>query len=163
MIKLVLTSAFILAASVCSSAQRYLVDKPVVTVVQADLPEATQRLQEKIQLDAVIATPIIKARRTLPQIKKRYLSGFESDEKLLVTARIFDKSGVFEQVFAEVQEWSNTSLTAIIVNDLDTVREYQKGQTITFTERVVLDWTIVRPDGSEEGNFVGKYLASLQQ
>jgi uncharacterized protein YegJ (DUF2314 family) len=163
MIKFVLTSAFILAASICSSAQQYLVDKPVVTAVQADLPEVAQTLQVKKQLDAVIAAPIIKARRTLAQTKKRYLAGLESDAKLFLTARIFDKNGVFEQVFVEVQEWSDTAITAVISNDLDTVRDYQKGQTITFSERKVLDWIIIKPDGSEEGNFVGKYLATLQR
>jgi hypothetical protein len=33
-------------------------------------------------------------------------------------------------------------------------------QSITVPESEVLDWTIARPDGSEEGNFIGKYLDS---
>ncbi|GGF01081.1 hypothetical protein [Hymenobacter cavernae] len=122
-----------------------------------------QAIRVKKQLDAVIAAPILRAHRSLPHTKQRYLLGLESDEKLLLTARIFDKSGVFEQVFAEVQDWSRDSITAVIVSDLDTVREYQEGQVITFSEKHVLDWIITRSDGSEEGNFVGKYIASLQQ
>ncbi|WP_324674556.1 hypothetical protein [Hymenobacter sp. GOD-10R] len=162
MIKIVLTGAFILIASVCSSAQQCLVDKPIVAS-QDELPEATNTLQIKKQLNAVIAAPILKARRSLPQTKQRYLMGLESEEKLFLTARIFDKSGVFEQVFTEVRDWSKDSVTAVIVSDLDAVREYQKGQTITFSDKNVLDWIIIRPDGTEEGNFVGKYIASLQQ
>ena len=162
MLKLVLTSVFALGASVCSVAQHCLVDKPVVAV-QADVAEATQPLQLKKQLDAVIAAPISKARRSLHQTKQRYQAGLDAGAKLLLTARIFDTSGVFEQVFVEVLEWSGSDVTAKIVSDLDAVREYRKEQTITFSEKNVLDWIIIRPDGSEEGNFVGKYLASLQQ
>jgi len=162
MIKIVLTGVFILITSVYSSAQHCLVDKPILTAY-ADLPEAGQAIQVKKQLDAVIPAPILRARRSLPQIKQRYLLGLGSDEKLFLTARIFDKSGVFEQVFAEVQDWSRDSVIAVIANDLDAVREYQKGQTITFSEKHVLDWIVTRPDGSAEGNFVGRYIASLQQ
>jgi len=163
MIKFVLTSTFILVTSICSSAQQCLVDKPAGITKMADVPEAPESLQAKKQLDAVIAAPIIKARRCLHQIKRRYQDGLKAGENLVLTARIFDRSGVFEQVFAEVQDWAGDSVTAVIASDLDAVRDYKTGQTITFSEKNVLDWIIIRPDGSEEGNFVGKYLANLQQ
>jgi len=163
MIKFVLTSTFILVTSICCSAQHCLVDKPTAQARLAELSDSVENIQVKKQLDAVIAAPITKARRSLHHIRKRYQSGLASSENLILTARIFDDNGVFEQVFAQVQEWTNDSITAIITSDLDTVREYRKGQAITFSEKHVLDWVILRADGSEEGNFVGKYLASLQQ
>ena len=48
-----------------------------------------------------------------------------------------------------------------IESELGAVRDYKTGQQITFPETEVDDWMILRPDGSEEGNFVGKFMDTL--
>ena len=35
---------------------------------------------------------------------------------------------------------------------------YKAGDSYTLSERDIVDWVIVRPDGSEEGNVVGKFV-----
>ncbi|MBK7538639.1 MAG: hypothetical protein IPI49_25370 [Myxococcales bacterium] len=39
----------------------------------------------------------------------------------------------------------------------------QVGDPVQFSEQEVEDWTISRPDGSEEGNVVGKFLDTWHQ
>ncbi len=45
-----------------------------------------------------------------------------------------------------------------IASDILRVRGFRAGQSYALTERDLLDWTIVRPDGTEEGNVVGIFL-----
>jgi hypothetical protein len=42
------------------------------------------------------------------------------------------------------------------------VQGFHKGQHITVKESEILDWCISNPDGSEDGNLIGKYIDSLQ-
>lgn len=41
---------------------------------------------------------------------------------------------------------------------MDFVRHSHPLHFMTFPETDMLDWPITRPDGTEEGNFVGKFL-----
>ena len=120
--------------------------------------DAARRLRE---FDAQIASAVKQARTTLPGVKKRFQEGLPQEHVLFLTTRLYDSDGTFEQVFIRVREWSNKTVQGIIANELLTVQSFTQGQQITFPEKAVLDWTISLPDGSEEGNFVGKFLDSL--
>jgi hypothetical protein len=41
---------------------------------------------------------------------------------------------------------------------VDIVHGYRLGDRYTFPESELRDWLIAKPDGSEEGNYVGKFL-----
>jgi len=119
---------------------------------------AARRLRE---LDTQIASAVKQAHATLPSVKKRFHAGLPEEQVLFLTTRLYDANGTFEQVFVRVREWSGSTVQGIIANELLTVQKYVQGQQISFPEKAVLDWTISLPDGSEEGNFVGKLLDSL--
>lgn len=53
------------------------------------------------------------------------------------------------------------SIHGHIDSNLDFVRGYRVGQPIVLSTDAVLDWTVSRPDGTEEGNRIGKYLDKL--
>lgn len=38
------------------------------------------------------------------------------------------------------------------------LRGFKKGDKLKVEEKDVLDWTISKPDGTEEGNVIGKFL-----
>ncbi|OUJ76005.1 hypothetical protein [Hymenobacter crusticola] len=126
MVEFVFTSAVILSASIDCSTQQYLVDKPTATAKAVEVSKLAEKLQLRKQLDAVIAAPISKACHPLHHIKQRDHTGLREGERLILTACIFDESGVFELVFAE-EEWMNTSTTVVITSDLDMVRAHRKG------------------------------------
>ena len=63
-----------------------------------------------------------------------------------------------ETVFIEVQKISGDVIDGIIANQIEVVTGYAQGQKYSVKESVILDWLISNPDGSEEGNVVGKFL-----
>jgi len=105
-----------------------------------------------------IAPAVKQARATLPQAKRRFLAGLPEGQAFYVTTRVADPDGRFEQVFVRVKQWQGPQVRGFIASRLGVVKSFQQNQLITFPESTVLDWTISRPDGSEEGNYVGKLI-----
>jgi hypothetical protein len=126
-------------------------DRPIS--VGENAPDATLN-----ELDRRIAPAVKQARAMLPQAKKRFLAGLPAGQAFFLTTRVSDPNGLIEQVFVRVTQWQGTKVQGTIANELNVVRTYQPNQLITFSESAVLDWTISQPDGTEEGNFVGKLL-----
>ena len=119
--------------------------------------------EEKLKaFDQEIEPYVKQAHKTLAKAKKRFQKGLPKGDIFFVTVRIFDNDGKFEQVFIRVKEWEGDKISGYIANDLSTVKEFRSGQLIAFKEKSVMDWTISKPDGSEEGNYVGKYLDTRQ-
>jgi hypothetical protein len=50
-----------------------------------------------------------------------------------------------------------------IANDLLGVKAYKRGDLYFLQEEEITDWLITLPDGSEEGNVVGKFLDEWQK
>ena len=138
-------------------AQQAPPDKPVI-VATAGGENAVSPAQSMQLFDQLIARPMQQALRTLPQARKRFQAGLKPGETFYLTTRVVDADGQFEQVFVQVTQWEDTYVQGTIANTLQTVRSYATGQTLEFTTSAVYDWTIVRADGSEEGNYVGKFL-----
>jgi len=112
------------------------------------------------EIDKALVRYIEKAKNTYPDARKRFLAGLPENYHFLVTTRIKDPDGKFEQVFIYVTliDQANKIVTGRISNPLDVVKTYKRGQTIRVPEDAVIDWTIARPDGTEEGNIIGKFL-----
>lgn len=98
-----------------------------------------------------------QARATLGDAKKRFLGGLGPGQRLYLTTRITEPNGL-EQVFVEVVAWEDAAIRTRIDSHLEVAKRHHRGEALTIHEKDVLDWTIVHPDGREEGNFVGKYL-----
>ena len=116
---------------------------------------------EKFKLfEKAIAHCIVEARTSYPQAKLRFLKGLPPGNHFSVTTRLVDPDGKIEQVFISVIgiNPSTNVVTGRIANQIQFVRTFRTGQTISFPESRVLDWTIVSPDGAEEGNYIGKFI-----
>ena len=66
--------------------------------------------------------------------------------------------GRVEAVFVTVTGIKGDQITGHIDSDVRGVAGYKAGDSYTLSERDIVDWVIIRPDGSEEGNVVGKFL-----
>jgi hypothetical protein len=111
----------------------------------------------------VAVTPYIeRARKTYPAAKARYLSGLPKGETFFVTAKLSDSQRHFEIVFIQVAKIIDGKVTGHIANDITLVTGYKRGSEYTLPEAELLDWTISKADGSEEGNVVGKFLETNQ-
>jgi len=123
------------------------------------------RIKDSLQLvkfEKMIEPYVKKALKTLPNVKKRFLKGLPSGEVFFLVTRIYDPNGSYEQVFIRVKEWNGKIIKGYIANQLNVVKSYKEGQVIEFPESAILDWCITKPNGDEEGNYVGKYLDSLR-
>jgi hypothetical protein len=99
-----------------------------------------------------------EALKTYPAAKERYLRGLPSGYMFSVTTTLGDASGRTERVFVLVQHIESGTIRGLIGNDIVTVKGYKYGDPYTLSESAVQDWTISRPDGTEEGNYIGKYI-----
>lgn len=99
-----------------------------------------------------------RARLTWPAARTRFLGGLPRGYELFVTARISDTRGRTEQVFIRVTQIDDEGIVGRIQSEITLVAGFRRGDAYTLKERDLIDWTIVRPDGSEEGNVVGKFL-----
>jgi uncharacterized protein YegJ (DUF2314 family) len=122
-----------------------------------DRPHAVTARQMS-EHEKTIAPYIKTARATYPAARTRFLAGLPPRNQFFVVTRLVDSSGHWEQVFVRVTTIDGETITGIISSDIRLVSGFKAGQSYAFTEPALIDWLITRPDGSEEGNVVGKFL-----
>ena len=115
------------------------------------------------KVDSLIQPLILQARATYPEARRRYLAGLPPQHGFFVTASLSDAAGHREVVFIGVDSLAQDSIFGRIANDLLMVQGYRNRQPYAMPEADILDWLITRPDGTEDGNVVGKFLDTLKQ
>jgi len=128
-----------------------------------DQPVHTQGKPEMDELESAVAPYVAKARQTYPDAKKRYLEGLPPGQAFFVVTTLRDRLGAIERVFVSVGSIRDARITGRIANEILSVHGYKEGDLYTFPEREVIDWVIPHPDGTEEGNVVGKFLDKWQK
>lgn len=113
------------------------------------------------EMDAAILPYVEKAKKTYPQAKQRFLAGLPQGQSFFITTRLHDKQGRTELTFVAVKQIQNGIVKGLIANDM-TLEGYKNGDSISFPEAEMVDWTISKPDGTEEGNVVGNFLDTYQ-
>ena len=113
-------------------------------------------------LDRAIQPRVDEARRTLPSVLERFAAGLPPNHLFSVTTRLRDSIGHFEQAFVGVDSVRSDTIVGRVSSQIGFVRGFRRGQRYLLPLADVMDWTILRPDGTEEGNYVGKYIDSLQ-
>jgi Uncharacterized protein conserved in bacteria (DUF2314) len=128
-----------------------------------DKPQWVRGSKQTEAFDRAIAPYVAKARATYPAAKKRFLAGLPRNFYFSVWIPLGEndkKTGEYhyEYVFVAVDKISSGKVYGQINNTLLALKRHHKGERIQFPESRVLNWAIVRPDGSEEGNYVGNFL-----
>lgn len=123
-----------------------------------DQPKQANSSAEVRKFEEAIQPHLKKAKETYPDAKKRFLGGLPPKHSFFITTRLRDEQGRFEQVFIAVKEIKKDVIKGVIWNDVMVVSGYKFGDTYSFPESDLIDWTITKPDGTEDGNFVGKFL-----
>ena len=114
--------------------------------------------EQNAEIERAVAPYIKAARETYPAARARFLAGLPQGQTLYVVTRLSDPDGRWEQVFIRVQTIEGDSITGIISSHLQLVRSFTAGRSHSFRDADLVDWVITKPDGSEEGNVVGKFL-----
>jgi hypothetical protein len=128
-----------------------------------DQPVDAKGKAEAEEYRAAIAPYVEKGRKTYPEAKKRYLAGLPAGHHFFVVTTLRDRSGAFEQVFIAVAGIKGDRITGRIASDILGVKGFKNGDSYSFPESELVDWLITHPDGSEEGNVVGKFLDEWQK
>ncbi len=153
---------FILLISTVAFSQQSNQEINVAPNAPKDKP-VNAKASEVQKFEEAIKPYIEKARKTYPEARERFLKGLPPKHTFFITTRLYDAGGRFEQVFIAVKEIKDGKIKGLIWSDLQLVAGYKQGDSYTFPESELVDWTITRPDGTEDGNVVGKFLDSYQR
>jgi len=130
---------------------------PLAPNAPIDQPKAVKSAEVR-KFEEAINPYVKKARKTYPDAKRRFLAGLPSGQVFFLSTRLSDSTGRWEQVFIEVKEINGGKVKGLIASEIESVSGYAHGDSYTFPESELIDWTISKSDGTEEGNFVGKFL-----
>lgn len=158
---ILLTIAVTLGASTVAFSQQTKPEIHVAPNAPKDKPVNAEASQAE-QIEAAIKPYIEKAKTTYPGAKARFLNGLPPKQTFFITTRLYDSSKRFEQVFIAVREINDGRISGVIASEVHLVAGYSEGDAYSFPESELIDWTISKPDGTEEGNFVGNFLDSYQ-
>lgn len=127
-------------------------DKPAVATTADEVAGMHKAMEPYVQ----------EAKKTYPEAQARFLKGLPPGESFFLTTRLHDSEGRVEQVFIAVSSIDDGKVQEIIYSPIQTVDGFSFKQQYTFPEAELVDWLITKPDGSEEGNIVGKLLDTYQ-
>lgn len=123
-----------------------------------DRPVSAAQLCQRNALYRAIAPFVAAARASYPEARRRFLAGLQRGETFFVTVRLRDSLDRHEQVFVVVDSIVRDTIAGRIWSRVEVVQGYRLRQPYAFPETELLDWLIAKPDGTEEGNVVGKFL-----
>jgi hypothetical protein len=117
--------------------------------------------EQLVAYERAIAPYVAKARAAYPAAKKRFLAGLPRGYLFAVMVRLHGVDHTKKEVqqadvFVEVHGIRNGKIYGRINSPVSIVG-HKEGDLISFPESEIMNWVIQRPDGSEEGNYVGKF------
>jgi hypothetical protein len=138
---------------------------PARAVSQTPPPDRPQTLDSAARacLHRASEPRIERAVATLPAAIDRFQAGLGQGRQFFVTVRIFDPQGREEQVFVSIDSVRADTLVGRLDSDIGLVSEFHRGNRFLVLRDAVIDWTITQPDGTEEGNLLGKMMDTLQE
>lgn len=110
-----------------------------------------------------LADPVREALRTLPQAKKKFLAGLPAGDQFLLSVRVAASDTSFRQASARVLGWRGNTVQALLLPEAANSATPAEPMPVSFPETAVVDWTLLRASGREEGNYVGRYTDTARQ
>jgi hypothetical protein len=155
-------AAPILAALMVAAPRAFAADPPVAPNAPQDSPDETLGRSEVEALVAALKPAMEMARQTYPAARTRFLRGLPARHSFFVVTRLPVPPDGIEQVFVAVDRIEDGRIIGRIWSEIVHARRYKRGDRYSLPESQVVDWLITRPDGSEEGNYVGKAIDRIQ-
>lgn len=110
------------------------------------------------QLDEKLKPHVDRARATFPAIRDRFLAGLPKGEALYVTARLYDERTWSELAPIRVISIRNGIIEGQVWSTPKLMDNYRFRDYYGFPEFQLIDWSLSRLDGTEEGNFVASAI-----
>jgi len=118
---------------------------------------------DRAELRRMMQPYVDSARATWPAVRQRFQAGMGPAAKLFAVTRLHDVAGHEEQVFIGVERIADGRIHGRIFSQIELVDGFTYGQLYDFAEPDLVDWLVMREDGSMDGNFVGRFLQGLEQ
>ena len=109
-------------------------------------------------LDRMLAPHVEQAQKTFPAVEARFLAGLPKGQFLFATARLYDECGRSELAFISVTGIQGGIVEGRIWSVPKVVTFQRFRDRYAFPKEQLVDWLIVNPDGTEEGNVAGKLM-----
>ena len=132
-----------------------------VVLTEATVPAGIRPALVRAATD--LADPVREALRTLPQARKKFLAGLPEGDQFLLSVRVADTDTSFRQASARVLGWRGNTVQALLLPPATDSPTPAEPMPVSFPETAVVDWTLLRASGREEGNYVGRYTETAQQ
>ena len=136
-------------------------DVPLQVLTTATAPAGVR--PALVREDQALADPLREALRTLPQAKKKFLAGLPAGDQFLLSVRVAATDTSFRQASARVMGWHGSTVQALLLPGAADSAGPKEPIPVSFPETAVVDWTLLRASGREEGNYVGKFLDTTRQ
>jgi hypothetical protein len=128
----------------------------------ADQPLTAVSEPQAMRMFFAMEPYVAHARASWPDARRRFLAGLPYRHTFFVTTRLRDAGGRIEQAFIAVDSVSRGQVYGRIWSQILVAEGYRLGQPYHFPESDLIDWMIARPDGTVEGNVVGRFLDTYQ-
>ena len=109
-------------------------------------------------LDRALTSSMERAQKTFPGVEARFTAGPAKGQSLFVTARLYDECGKSELAFISVTGIQGGIVEGRIWSHPKVATFYRFRDRYAFPREQLVDWLIAYPDGTEEGNIVGKFI-----
>ena len=152
----------LLAAAVLLLALPAMAQAPAPVILTAATAPAGVRAALARNTSA-LADPVREARRTLLQAKKKFLAGLPSGDQFLLSVRVLAGDTSFRQASARVLGWHGNMVQALLLPNAAEKAGPSEPLPVSFPETAIVDWTLLRASGREEGNYVGRYTDTARQ
>ena len=128
-----------------------------------DKPQTIHPGKESEAYERAIAPYVAKARASYPASKKRFLRGLPPGYSFTVYFRAHqsaDKSHkeAVEDLYVIVDAIKDGKIYGRINNRPLALTKYRLGTPVRFSESRIMNWVVLRPDGSEESNELGNFI-----
>lgn len=123
-----------------------------------DRPHGMADKQQIAAYERDLAPLIKKGRATYPAAKEKFLRGLPPRHSFAGRYRFIGKAGRFEDAFVNVESIAKGKIHGRIANFMSVVQNRKQGDVVVIPESEIQDWLIIRSDGTEEGNIIGKTL-----
>ena len=128
-----------------------------------DKPQTIHPGKESEAYERAIAPYVAKARASYPAAKKRFLRGLPPGYTFTVYLSVYqsaDKSHkeAWEDLYVIVGAIKDGKVYGRINNRPLRLTKYRLGDPVRFPESRIMNWVVLRPDGSEEANELGNFI-----
>ena len=127
-----------------------------------DQPLTASNGSDAIRMFFAMEPYVAHARASWPDARRRFVAGLPDQYDFFVTTRLRDAQGHIEQAFVAVDSIAGGRVYGRIWSPILVVDGYRLGQRHDFPEDDLIDWMIAHPDGTAEGNVVGRFLQTYQ-